>query len=56
MADFIWRLRAALAYRRLAGLRFAEAWGMSEALLETFDGWDYSPTEAVREDLTYWGD
>ncbi len=56
MTNFIWRLRAALAYRRLAGLGFADAWSMSEALLETFDGWDYTPAEAVSEDLTYWGD
>lgn len=55
MSNFIWRLRAALAYRRLAGLTFCEAWGCAGTLLENRDDYE-GPVAAVREDLTYWGE
>lgn len=54
MHNFIWRLRAALAYRRLARLDWRTAWSCTETLLESRI--DESPTDAVREDLSYWGD
>lgn len=56
MSDFIWRLRAALAYRRLAGLNFRLAWGCADTLLENRDFHDYGPVAAVREDLACWAD
>lgn len=55
MKNFIWRLRATLAYRRIAGLDLRMAWGCAGALLENFRD-DQSPADAVREDLSYWGD
>ncbi|MNU43060.1 hypothetical protein D3C71_318360 [compost metagenome] len=54
MRDFLWRLRAALAYRRLACLDWRTAWSCASTLLD--NGIDESPAAAVREDLTYWGD
>lgn len=54
MRNFIWRLRAALAYRRLAFLDWRTAWDCAETLQDS--GIDESPADAVREDLTYWGD
>ncbi len=55
MTNFIWRLRAALAYRRMAALNFPMAWGCAGALHENRDFFD-GPVDAVREDLTYWGE
>lgn len=55
MFDFIFRLRAALAYHRLAGLPLGMAWEISGALTEERLEGD-SPEDAVREDLTYWVD
>jgi hypothetical protein len=55
MTNFIWRLRAALAYRRMAALNFPMAWGCAGALLENRDFFD-GPVDAVRGDLTYWGE
>ncbi len=61
MLDFIFRVRAAMAYRRLTGYRgfgavpWPHAWDMAGSLVEwRKDG--YSPIDAVREDLSYWAD
>lgn len=56
MIDFIWRLRAAVAYRRLAGVDFRLGWECAGSLVENRKDHLYGPTEAVREDLTYWGE
>jgi hypothetical protein len=54
MLKLIWRMRAALAYRRITGLTLTQAWGFAGALADDYqpDGW--TPTEAVREDIAYW--
>lgn len=56
MIDFIWRLRATLAYRRLARLDYRQAWQCAGTLVESREDHLYGPVEAVREDLTYWGE
>ncbi|MEN5158935.1 hypothetical protein [Achromobacter spanius] len=54
MLKQIWRVRAALAYRRITGLTLTQAWGFAGALADDYRPDGYSPTEAVREDITYW--
>lgn len=54
MKRLIWILRASLWYKRLTDTPLRHGWGMAESLADTFGYEDYSPEEAVREDLTYW--
>lgn len=55
MLDFLFPIRAAIAYRRLTGINWSDAWGMAGAMVEwRADG--YSLEEAVCEDISYWVD
>lgn len=49
MKAFIWKVRAYMHMRKLAGF---SRWEMVESLYESYG--DYSPIEAVEEDLSYW--
>lgn len=55
MADFIWRVRAALEFaRRMGPGWYGQAWGVAGALVENRD--DQTPAEAVEEELSCWTD
>jgi hypothetical protein len=54
MLKLIWRVRAALAYRRITGLSLPQAWGCAGALADDYRPDGFTPTKAVREDITYW--
>jgi hypothetical protein len=54
MLKQLWRIRATLAYRRITGLPLKQAWGFAGALADDYRPDGFTPTEAVREDITYW--
>lgn len=54
MSKFFWILRAYFHMQNRAG--FAR-WDMCESLYEAYAvEWEMSPSDAVDEDMSYWGD
>ncbi|MGA5726571.1 hypothetical protein ACPCHQ_21805 [Ralstonia thomasii] len=52
----LWKLRAALAYRQLAAMPWGTAYELATALEPEYRPDGYDPTDAVREDMTYWSE
>lgn len=52
---FVWKLRYALAFRRMTLSTFAVAWQSAAASAEAF-GTETDPIDAVHEELSYWMD
>jgi len=54
MSKFIWVFRAYLYMHRRAGWA---RWDVCESLHESYaEAWEMSPSDAVDEDMSYWGD
>ncbi|WP_183000844.1 hypothetical protein [Pseudomonas sp. UMC65] len=51
MSKFIWKVRAYVYMQRVCGW---SRWEIVNSMCETFG--DFSPKDAVDEELSYWGD